>query len=365
MTRQVYAKGVVFLLVILACFQVARGQESSRVPLRLDRAIPVSGLQGAGMISPLKCDNAGNIYVRFDHPRVYAAPVVKITPDGEKKAIFSLDAAKDWEEGEFYDFAVQPDGSLYLLAARRGKGREIEHAILSFNEEGKYRLAIPLKVPITSLNQLTVFQSGEFLVVGSNKVKEASSGGPDGNQAQSSKAPEVAARILVLSRNGDILREVFLSDDLEIVPEGQSGKKQHLIMPVGAVSLGRSVPGDNGEIFLKFRTSTTAVYALLPKSETIRRIDIPPPSKESQALNIWFASGTGLVVQFAEKGPGRSFNTALSVISIVDPQTGERRYDYQVTADIGGVFACYAPKGLLFLWTDQEGRLNLRRAVPR
>jgi hypothetical protein len=363
-TRQAYAKGVVLLLVILACFHMAQAQESSRIPLRLDRAIPVSGLQGASMISPLKCDNGGNIYVRFDHPRVYAAPVVKITSDGEKKAIFSLAAAKDWDEGEFYDFAVPPDGSLYLLAARRGKGREIEHAILSFNEEGKYRLAIPLKVPITSLNQLTVFQSGEFLVIGSNKMKETASG-QDGNQTQSGKPPEVEARILVLSRNGDIVREVSLTSDLEETSEGSSSKKQPLVLPVGAVSLGRSVAGDNGEIFLKFRASSTEVYAVLPRAETIKRVDIAPPSKESQALNMWFASGKGLVVQFAEKGPGRSFNTALSVISIVDPGTGERLYDYQVTADIGGVFACYAPKGFLFLWTDQEGRLNLRRAVPR
>jgi hypothetical protein len=138
-----------------------------------------------------------------------------------------------------------------------------------------------------------------------------------------------------------------------------------LLMQESAISLGRSAAGEQGEILLMFRTSTPEVYAILPRAQVVKRIEIVPPSKESQALNISFASGTGLIVQFAEKGPGGAYNTALSVISIVDPQTGERLYDYQATGEIGGAFACYTPRGLLFLWTDQDGRLILRRTVPR
>jgi hypothetical protein len=346
----------------VACSLGVGGQDPSRIPLRLDKVVPVAGLQGGAIIDPVKCDSAGNIYARFDQPKAFVAPVIKITADGERKAVFSLEGAKDWEEGEFYDFAAQPDGGMYLLAARRGKGREIQHAILSFDEEGKFRYAIPLKVLLTSVDQLAVFPSGEFLITGWNKAENSATGN---QESQANKRPHVEARLLVLSQNGELQRPVSLAGDFEGAPVGRS-KPKPLLMQESSISLGRTAIGDSGEIFLKFRTATPEVYALLPRATVVRRIDVAPPSEESQALNIWFASGTGLVVQFAERRPqGRGFNTALSVISIVDPQTGERLYDYQVTGDIGGVFACYAPKGFLFLWTDQEGRLNLRRAVPR
>jgi hypothetical protein len=349
-----------WFLVLVSCWPVA-GQDATRIPLRIDRETPVAGLQGRGIINPVKCDTAGNIYVRFDQPRAFTAPIVKITPEGEKKAVFSLESAGEWDAGEIYDFTVHQDGGLYLLAARRGKGRHIEQAILSFNEEGKFRFAIPVKAQLTSVDQLAVFPSGEFLITGWNEIENPEAAG---NRADAGKPREVEARTMVLSQNGDVVREVSLIGDLEQPTPSHASRSKRLRIQEAAISLGRSAPGDNGEIFLKFRTATPEVYTILPKATVVRRIDVRPPGEESQALNIWYAAGTGLVMQFADKGPRGSFNTALSVISVVNPQTGERLYEYQATGEIGGVFACYAPRGLLFLWTDKDGRLILRRTVP-
>jgi hypothetical protein len=321
-------------------------------------------LQGGAIVSPTKCDAAGNIYVRFDQPKVFAAPVVKISSDGEKKAVFSLESAKDWETGEFYDFAVRSDGSLYLLAARWGKGREIERAILSFDEQGKYRFAMPLKASLKSVRHLAAFSTGEFLVAGWQESRSSSQKNQDESQAQPSQPPDVDVRTLVLSPNGDLLREVSLAEDLSAGTTAHASQSKPLLMQESAFSLGRTAPGENGEVFLMFRASIPEVYAIFPQAQVVRKVEVAPPSRDSQALKVLFSSGRGLVVQFAERGTGKSYNTALSVISVVDPQTGERLYDYQVTGEIGGSFACYAPKGLLFLWTDKDGRLVLRRVVP-
>lgn len=347
---------------LFAYSQVLLAQELSRTPLRVDKVTPIGGLQRRPILNPIKCDTAGNVYLRFDQPRRYAAPIVKITPNGEHKVAFSLAAAKGWEEGELYDFVAQPGGAMYVLAARRGKDREIERAILSFNEEGGFQSAIPIKATLTSTDQLAVFSTGEFLLAGWVKAQDSSPSTNQGGKDNRPRQPDVGAKTLVLSPAGDLIREVSLWSDFAET-ETQPGKR--LVLPASAISLGASAAGDRGEVYLMFRGAKPEVYVALGKARVVKRIEITAPSKDQVAVSMSYATGVGLVVQFAEKGLGESFNIGASVISVVDPQTGERLYDYQATPEVGGVFACYSPRGLLFLSAEKDGAPILRRSVPR
>jgi len=53
------------------------------------------------------------------------------------------------------------------------------------------------------------------------------------------------------------------------------------------------------------------------------------------------------------------------VFSLVNPEIGERLYDYQSNTRLGGALGCYTPKGLLFLGATKDRQFAILRAVPR
>jgi hypothetical protein len=152
--------------------------------------------------------------------------------------------------------------------------------------------------------------------------------------------------------------------DLGTTPESRKTRNP-LLLPASAISLGAAVPGDSGEVFILFRGNRPTVFAIPAKGNVVSKIEIMPPAADAVALSLGYASGIGLVVQFALKTVRNSFDTARSVISIVDPQTGERLHDFQSSPEAGGAFACRSTAGFLFLTTQKDGYLAIRRSVPR
>ncbi len=117
MEKSILANGV--LVSLFLALVLGHAQEAAKLTLRLEQTIPVRAVTG-GFSLPLKCDREGNVYIRSASS--FREPVLKVSPDGQKLADFSLASVPDWEKGEFYDFAIRPDGEVYLLAARRGQG---------------------------------------------------------------------------------------------------------------------------------------------------------------------------------------------------------------------------------------------------
>jgi hypothetical protein len=346
---------------VLLCFiGVGQSQEVTRTQLRLAEVAPVSGIAGAPTL-PIRCDGSGNIYVRSDYPSPFQAPVYKVNGKGEKKATFSLEGVNGWEDSQFYDFAVGPGGEVYLLAARMAKGRKIENSVLSFSDDGNFRFATAIDIPSFSIDQIAVYSTGEFLVMGWKRSDVATKASSSDSSADAAKQDFVEPMILVLDRSGHLVREVTLAD-APALSKDKSVPPMQLARP--AISLARTAAGDDGSIYILLRTEKATIFSVPPRANVVRRLEVQPPGEEYGALDIRYSSGMGLVILFARKvGTGR-WDTANAVFSIVDPERGERLYDYQSTPEVGGAFACYAHGTFLF-WNAKDGKPVIRQVVPR
>lgn len=346
-----------FLVMLIPLVQDGARQDPLRMRLRLASENHIEGLLG-GPTLPVKCDTAGNVYARFDVGNHFTSPIVKVNASGEIKARYSLDGVPDWS-GYVYDFAIGPAAEVYLLAARMGRDRKVEYAIVTLGEDGKHRFTTRIKAEAdVSLDQLAIFSSGEFLVAGwRNEKKERR--GPEGAEEVATIQPA----LLVVNRSGDIVREV----DLTVHPETKPADGEfpaELRLPKSAVSLARSASADDGHIYVLLRTEKPSLLAIPSGESEVRRVDIPAPAENTYPLDLRYSSTVGLVVQFAAQvSPGR-WNTGDSIFSIVNKESGERTSDFQSSREAGGAFACYTSRGFLFL-TSNEGKTVLRLSTPR
>lgn len=335
----------------------AQSQEVPKLTLRIEQTIPVLGPTD-GFHLPLKCDRAGNIYIRS--ARSFREPILKISPEGQKRAEFSLVAAPSWENGEFYDFAVRPDGDVYLLAARRGKNRTIEPGILQFSEQGRFRLAIELDLAPYSLNQLAVFGTGEFLISGWKRERRAIAPGVLTNAEQEHAQNLVEPLLAILNPAGEITHQIPIPEAGEKAPGEEASS-----IPLRAISLAAAAYGDDGFIYLMLRQENARILVLSPQSGVVRTLAVSSPSEKFSPTDLRYSSGIGLIVQFDERLDERRFDPRRGIISLINPQTGERLMDYQLTSELGGILGCHTSRGFFFVQVNGQRQLVFHRTTPR
>jgi hypothetical protein len=340
-------------------------QEVPRLQLKVESVISVQGMMGGAILHPIKCDGSGNVYLRFEQPNAFFEPVVKISPKGERLAFFSQESVPGWEKGHMYDFDVGPDGAIHLLVARQiPKTRKVEHAVLTFTERGTHRSTTAIEAKFTSVDRVVAFSTGEFLLVGWRKLEqEGQAREGETSEGASKKEPPVEPVSVILDRGGNVIQEVDFSGPVPSSEGGDTSNGRPTVERT-AVAAGVAVSGDDGNIYFMFRDEKPALLVLSATGEIVRVVKVGSPVERAVPLSLKQATGQGLLVHFAEKGPGQSFNTGASIFSLVNPQTGERMADWHSTPGVGGALACYTPGGLIFVG-NREGNVAILRVAPR
>ncbi len=355
MKKSFFASGVVVLL-FLATVQ-AGAQEPSKLILKLEQTTPVPSVT-RGFDLALKCDREGNVYIRS--ARGFSEPLLKISLNGEKLAEFSVASATGWENGEFYEFAVRPDGGVDLLAARRGKGRTIEPGIVQFSEQGRFRYATQLDVAPYAINQLVVFGTEEFLTSGWKRERPAGESEAQASNNQAQKEDLVEPLLAVVNPVGETVQRLRIGGRDQEAPGEQA-----LTVSWRAISLATAAPGDDGFNFLMQREENAKVLVVSPQSGVVGALDVSSPKDKFSPTDLRYSSGIGLIVQFDERLDERRFDPQNGVISLVHPQTGERLADYQLAPEVGGILGCHPPRGFLFVQVNNQRQGVFHRATSR
>jgi hypothetical protein len=218
-----------------------------RIELQLRESVPIEGQLSASFIVevPLKCDERGNVYLRwYQKEYLHGSPIAKISSDGKKTAVISIQSAPGFEEGAAYNFAVSPQGEVYLLGAKS----VAERHVVKFNNEGKFDSVFLLE-PFLEPYHIAIFASGELLVSG--QELSPLDGKPTGRLL-----------LAVYDRSGKFLREVSLPRDIALPAEQASGKVAE--DAEAAFSLGNLHAADDGNIYLMRATENPIVYAIAP-----------------------------------------------------------------------------------------------------
>ncbi len=349
------------LLFLLAWAQGdTNAQSSQEIPLRVRSAIAVNGETAGIFMMPLKCNAQGDVYVRGYLPGdLLAAPVVKLSKEGKRIAVYALRSAIGFEKaGDAINFEVAPRGEVLLLVTKSAT----ERGLVRFHEDGRFDKYIPLEA-FFDPNHIAVFSTGELLITGIRFPDEKAPGEPFTG---------------VFDRFGKLLRELHLDGDVRFdqeeppkaAPAKESGPEKVLeIRDTGEedryspVSLGTAFAADDGNVYLLRVGKAPLLYQITAGGEP-KRISIPPVPPGFRLLSIKVAGGRA-VLAFEENAGGTVERPAppKHFLFLIDLATGEKLLDYVVPPG-AGAFACYTPDALIFLGSGQNQTLTLKKLTP-
>jgi hypothetical protein len=349
--------------LLLCSAPVSFGQEPPRFKLEVEKEFPVAGIAAGPTQEPIKCDSRGNMYVRFYDSRPFSAPLLKISPEGERKAAFTLERVPQWEKGEFIDFEIDANGHVYLLVVKPTKNRTLSYAIVAMNEEARFQFTAELNLPfrLDSVDHLAIFPSGQFLVGGFRSLGEAKGQALPSGTGDPKVTTEVEPILVVVDRAGRLVSEVSFSPNTLETPREASRKG---VMPASAIHGESILPWEDGYLYVLYRTTgPPSLYAISSDGRVARTVKVVPPTENATAIDIVGAPGAGILVHFGE-GDARGYYAADKMLfSIVNPTSGERIYDYSTNRQLGGALGCYHRGTFTFLG-NVKGQFAVLRAKP-
>lgn len=343
---------LLFAMNSMPAQQVATKTATAPVPqmtLRVEGTVAVPSLPSAALGEQLRCDAAGNIYLRFYQPaNPFEAPVERISADGESRQTFSLAQVPGFENASINDFTVGSDGTvvLGLWGPKPGEGTLVE-----FNSDGTVDSDSTIRLGDVAPFQIGLFASGAVLVAGTKEVKIYKN------------EPAMSVPITeVLNPAGHVIKDVTLPDDVKPPKPTDAAFKTATVKMPDEVALGDDDPGSDGNIYLMRHFGTPVVYVIGPDGSVVRTMHLSSPAKTASegAIMQYSATGNRLAIPFMVEGPdGKSQS---EVISVYDAESGERLFDYRVTAGIGAALACYAGNQFTFLGHTSQHQLMLQHA---
>lgn len=373
---------VCLLWIVLAALPL-QAQEVPSLKLRLKEMVAVASQRAVPIKLPAECDRQGNIYIQaYVPPYLPPFPVIKISREGKVQASISPLALPEFSDAGFDPFAVDLRGNLYWVVyqSKKYKNKPEEYGEVSlvvFDEKGKYDSLIRLDNSLAP-RQLAVFPSGEFLISGERlDEKQHGTGQP---------------LTAIFDRAGRLVKELGLPDDIEEQredleaadappPESYTGSEQHPApKPQGqaeptpsnplppktegfqlALSRGKAVAADDGNIYLMRAISPPVIYVIAPGGSVARRLSLKPPDPYAMPLEMKVAGGRVAMMFVTPDGRGRLTKHTLV---IANAETGEVIAHYPTGPEVGGALACYAPDAITFISTTQDGSMVLAVTHP-
>lgn len=337
-------------------FAFVRTNTVPKLTLRVSDTVAVSGIEAAPAYGAARCDSGGNIYVRFYQIDALRAPVVRISADGQKQRIFSLNSLPDLQNGYIDDFSVAPDGKVLLAVwgwdsqAKAGAGYAV-----SFDRDGSVDRVRELGPGIEPF-QIAAFQSGGILFAGTRET----------HVYGKAKPPVEAPITELLPAAGTNAEQIKLPGDVEPPKPTEPDFKTERNRPSGVVTLGDIAAGDDGNIYLARHTVRPTVYVLSSDGGLLRTLHLKPPAADArwESMKYGDVGGSRLAFVFTElSGSTGSARTPKgAIISVYSATTGERVTDYEVPVTLGEDLACYTASGFTFLGSSPDHRLVIKHA---
>jgi len=336
LSREASGRVLLGLATLLVCGGQAATQVPLGLPLRVKSVIQVSGVNAPAMLVPIKCDVKGNVYIRGYQPgSLMAAPIVRISPDGERVSVLDLRQVSGFEKGTTRDFAIDFRGNLYLLAYKKAN----EPSIVLLRDNGEFSWSVQVQ-PFFYAMHVAVFPSGEFLISGVRPAKDT---------AEPPSEPFVG----IFGEDGKLLREIKLPDNAEKAdvvrsvneargpkavqaPESQRGPGQAIKQVPPDISLGTAMVADDGNAYLMRAKTNPLIYVVSVAGEVLRRFELEPPADGFKVATIRINGGR-IVADF--DGPRESMPRP-RFYSVFDAATGQKLFQYSAH-DLPGALACY------------------------
>jgi len=292
---------------------------------------------------PTACDEQGRLYVRLMTPSGDIGPVLRFSKTGVQEAAFDLSAAVG-----FNVFGVRPKGGVATVQDEQG------YMIVNFGPDGKRESAVHLDDAHFLPSQLAVFPSGGMLLSGIQRGTRESPG-------------TYKAFTALYDSDGHLVKQLSLDEDNEIERAIEAGDVRYARTTKHgntAVTLGKAVLGDDGNVYLMRRTSPATVYVISSTGEAVRKLVIVPPNA-GQLPGGMQVSKNKLAVMFARECVSEICEGASYVV--VAATTGEKIADYAAGGDVGGPLTCYPsdPERFFFLQMSEKHRIEILEARPK
>ena len=301
------------------------------------------------LVTPLKCDGDGNVYLRNDIDS--ESGIQKLNEKGKQVATFRAAASTDLGElpeiDATGDFSVAEDGQVYVLVHTHSR----ERYVFVYAKDGTYKSKIRLDPgPVWQPKFLSVFPSGNLLVVGEKWQRATQDYAPFSG---------------IFSSDGTLLKELTLEDDEAIYKYTTSGDPKFMEHPGNnkAIGKGGMAAASDGNIYIMRWLSPAVIYAVSPGGETIRRFTVDPGDAGLMPSGMYIA-GNRLALEFHDSNIRDK-----KVIEVVDLE-GKKIATYSYPSIDGKPFAfltiCYSenPERFTFLQFLDENQSALSTAEP-
>jgi len=289
---------------------------------------PLSWPTGSPVL-PLKCDEDGNVYARF-LLGVLPSPsseIVKIAPDGTKKATFDYARVPDLGKAFAPDFSIGVTGELYeVVEVPTRKGNQV--LLLRFSENGTFQGKAELTTPKPfAPSQVLALRDGNLLISG--VLEEGSDKGRAFNG--------------IFSTNGQLIRKFGLKGEPEPKSNPAISSEDAMLLNPGALSA-RAMLGLDGNVYIFHQVSPARLYVVSPSGQLLRTLTLAPPKDKAEPSEAAMGS-TSMAIEF--QVPEEKY-VSITRIRLVSLQTGEPIADYEISPGLGQI-ACYASDKFTFI----------------
>ena len=328
-------------LLMVACGIIPLGAQN-KLQLTERDITPISSQHSSPTLDPIKCDTAGDIFVRFAQVQPLAAPIIKITPSGERTAFFSIGSDLENRGGTISDFSPAEDGGMYALSSSSAGFK-----ILHFSKEGRVASATQLDLQwAVDLNQFVALPDGKFFLSGTTaKTTGTKREGDPFN--------------MIVDDQGKLLREVTFPQDstpqLKNKKDKQADAAEELNAPV---AFGKASLGDDGSIYIMRSSSPVLFFVVSPAGELIRKLKVSSPIRNGGAKMFDVRKGR-LAIEFRRLATGDGPQE--EVYRVVNTGNGQLLFDYLPVPGRGG-WACYDGDEFTFLGAENQQEVIVRAA---
>jgi hypothetical protein len=306
----------------------------------------------ASFVEPLSCDEDGNLFLGSDEP---AAAIRKLSPKGERVAVFQPIANPDVKVGTTSYFAVTPDGELYALAFAT---TEMSRYVLVFKSDGTYKNKIKLApgFPWTPAT-LAVFSNGSLLITGQKYDHD--------------RSKPMLPFTGIFASDGSLLKELTLKDD-EKITEMAAAHDNRVTSPTNrltneAIDWGQAATASDGNIYVMRWLSPAVLYVISPGGQVVRRFEVDSGDANFKPLSMHI-SGNRIAVLFYQEA---TFDKVMKIVDLEGREVASydelREGGKAKLGTIGLAFACYTarPDRFTFLVAGDDHRIELKLVEPR
>jgi hypothetical protein len=364
---------------------VTHAQELPTLLLKNTEVKQLRGITDEPITGPIRCDSAGNIYLRtYQEPDSLASPVRRFTQQGKWLPELSLSQREEFKNKAYQirDFQTGNAGNTFFLVNSWEKNKDgkyigpapIDVSVVEFDENGKPETVTKLDAPAYfSGGQLGVFPDGKFIVGGSKVVH-----GPEYLPQKGVAVPEVY--IASFNQDGHLIAEFHPTPP----PAGKSASQTHDAGKTAETSTQEKqgnakepwsgkgpapedmVVGQDGRAYFFHKDATPVIYVVTENGEFERQFFVPLPSANAKPWHVRSLPGLKLLADFIEDVGEDPSAGQIHYLDIIDSQSGETISRYKRLPTEGGIFVCYSePYDFVFLGGDPQGFTTIVHASPK